>query len=163
MGVKVVMAGDCGPKVYKITEHNIMSVESLRNIYGRVNGLQVYIERIPRGVGALDLKTKIDEACSMLPGGGYYDHIVQNLKRLLPLTIDLADLKLGEVETYCGKLCEPYRKHIADEVSGILLELQSFQSSHGWVTAGAVHQNGRMTEVVHMQTLLRRMQSLQAW
>ncbi len=134
-----------------------MSVESLRSIYDRVNGLQVYIEKIPRKVGAVGLKTKIDEACRMLPSGRHYDDVVKDLNRLLPETLDQ---KLREVQEYCGKLGAPYGPHIISEVAGILLELQSFRSSHGWVSAGVVGQHARMPATAEMRALLGRLDAL---
>jgi hypothetical protein len=91
-----------------------MSLEELRDIHVRVDRLQMYIAR------TIGLKTKIDSVCAVFPGGIHYDNIVQDLKRLLPATIDAS---LRDVEAYCAKLGEPYRTHIVVEVSGILSAL----------------------------------------
>ncbi len=111
--------------VYKRKEKVGMSVEELRSIYERLERLQLYIEKIPKKVGAIGLKTKIDEVRAVFPQGQHYDQIVADLKRMLPETIDT---RLGDVEQYCGKLGEPYRAHIVGEVNGILVELRIFRT-----------------------------------
>ena len=103
-----------------------MSVEDLRSIHDRLGRLQVYIERIPQKVGEIGLKTRIETVSAVFPISRHYDHIVQELKRLLPETIDE---RLRDVERGCGKLGDPYRAHIVHEVAGLLLELQSFRTA----------------------------------
>ncbi|MBV5280654.1 MAG: hypothetical protein J0651_05315 [Actinobacteria bacterium] len=134
-----------------------MSVEDLRNIHERVERLQVYIGSIPQKAGAIGLKTKIDAVCAVFPIGMHYDHIVEELRRLLPETVDE---RLREVEVYCGKLGAPYGPHIIAEVAGILAELQSFRSAHGWVPAAPVGQAGRMPAMAEMRGLLSRLKGL---
>ena len=136
-----------------------MSVEDLRSVSGRAQRLSVYIDRMPKNVGGVDktvLETKMVEAFRMLRGRHYRD-VVKDLNRLLPETLDQ---KLREVQEYCGKLGAPYGPHIISEVAGILLELQSFRSSHGWVSAGVVEQHARMPTIVEMRALLGRLQIL---
>ncbi len=137
-----------------------MSVESLRSVVGRAQRLKVYIDRMPKNVGGVDvagLETKMVEAFRMLPSGRHYRDVVKDLNRLLPETLDQ---KLREVQEYCGKLGAPYGPHIISEVAGILLALQSFRSSHGWVTAGVVEQHARMPPMVEMRALLGRLDAL---
>ena len=137
-----------------------MSDESLRSIFARVNALEVYIGKIPKnagGVGVEGLKTKIGEACRMLPSGRHYDDVVKDLRRLLPVTIDKA---LRDIEVFSSQLCEPYGPHIITESRGILAELQSFRMSYGWVLAVPGGQEGRVPAMVEMRTLLCRLQKL---
>ena len=122
-----------------------------------MNRLEVYIQKIPQKAGAVGLVTRIGEACRLLPGGRHYDDVVKDLEGLLPVTIDE---KLREVEAYCGKLGAPYAPHIIAEVSGILTELQTFRSEHGWETAGAGGQHARMPAMVTMWGLLGRLEAL---
>ena len=134
-----------------------MSVESLRSVFGRVQSLQVYIDRIPRKVDVTGLQTKFTEACRLLPNGKNYKSVVGDVTKLLPETLDQ---KLREVQEYCEKLDAPYGPHIISEVAGILLELQNFRSSHGWVSAGVVDQHARMPAMVEMRALLGRLDAL---
>ena len=136
-----------------------MSVEDLRSVWERLERLHVYIERIPQKAGAIGLKTKIDAVCEVFPIGRHYDNIVEDLRRLLPETVDE---RLREVEVYCGKLGAPYGPHIIAEVAGILAELQRFRSAHGWAPAAPVGQAGRMPAMAEMWGLLGRMQVLGA-
>ncbi len=101
-----------------------MSVEELRSIHERLERLQLYIERIPKKVGAIGLKTKIDGVCAAFVGE-HYDQIVADMKRMLPETIDA---RLRDIEQYCEKLGEPYRAHIVGEVNVILVELRRFRT-----------------------------------
>ena len=115
---------------------------------------------MPTNVGGVDktvLETKYTEAFRMLPSGRHYRDVVKDLNRLLPETLDQ---KLREVQEYCGKLGEPYGPHIISEVAGILLELQSFRSAHGWVSVGVVDQHARMPAMVEMRALLGRLDAL---
>jgi hypothetical protein len=89
--------------------------------------LQTYIARIPANVGAVGLKGKIDAVLAVFPEGRHYDAIVQDLPTLLPETIDGG---LKTVETYCGKLVEPWRSHIVGQVHGILSALAAFRTTH---------------------------------
>jgi hypothetical protein len=93
----------------------------------------------------------------MLPSGIHYRDVVKDLNRLLPETLDQ---KMREVQEYCKQLGEPHGPHIISEVAGILLELQSFRSSHGWVSAGVVEQHARMPTIVEMRALLGRLDAL---
>jgi hypothetical protein len=104
-----------------------MSEEELRGIEGRVDNLQTYIARIPENVSPVGLQGKIDAVCAMLPVGRHYDAIVQDLPTLLPETIDGG---LRDVETYGGKLGEPWWSHIVGEVHGILSALLAFRTTH---------------------------------
>ena len=144
-------------KVYKMRHESSMPYEALRSIYDRVNRLEAYIQAIPRKQGAVVLATKIGEACRLLPSGRHYDDVVKDLERLLPVTIDE---KLREVEVYCRKLGAPYAPHIIAEVAGILAELQSFRSAHGWAPAAPVGQAGRMPATAEMRGLLGRLEAL---
>ncbi len=157
MGENVVTVGGRWAKVYKMRHESSMSYEPLRSIYDRVNRLEAYIQKIPRKEGAVGLTTRIGEACRLLPGGRHYDDVVKDLERLLPVTIDE---KLREVEVYCGKLGASYAAHIIAEVAGILAELQSFRSAHGWAPAAPVSQAGRMPAMVTMRALLGRLEAL---
>jgi len=109
------------------------------------------------GVDVAGLETKYVEAFRMLPSGIHYRDVVNDLNRLLPETLDQ---KLREVQEYCRTLGEPYGLHIISEIDGILLEVQSFRSSHRWVTAGVVEQHARMPAMVEMRALLGRLDAL---
>jgi len=137
-----------------------MSVKSLRSVFGRAQRLKVYIDRMPKNVDGVDktvLETKYTEAFRMLPSGRHYRDVVKDLNMWLPETLDQ---KLREVQEYCGKLGKSYGPHIISEVAGILLALQSFRSSHGWVSAGVVEQHARMPATAEMRALLGRLDAL---
>ena len=134
-----------------------MSCTPLRSIQERLDRLQTFIDDIAQKAGAVGVKTGIREACNMFPIGRHYDVIVQDLKTYLPETIDS---KLRELAVYCSRMVEPYFSHITSEIDGILLELQSFRSSHGGVTAGVVGQHARMPAMVEMRALLGRLDAL---
>ena len=119
----------------------------------------MYIDKIPQKLSGRGVTTKIHEVCKMFPNGRHYDIIVHDLKTYLPETIDS---KLRELAEHCSRMGEPYFSHITSEIEGILLELQSFRSSHGLVTAGVVGQHARMPAMVEMRGLLSRMKELTA-
>jgi hypothetical protein len=64
------------------------------------------------------------------PMGMHYDHVVVELKMLLPETIDD---RLRDVGTYCDHFFTgmggEWRAHIVGEVAGILQQLRSFRTT----------------------------------
>ena len=110
-----------------------MSRESYIHIYTRLNALEVYIQRIPKEVGAGSLQGSMKEVMVVFPVGRWYKHVLADLRGLMPETIDE---KLRGLETSCGKLVEPYRAHIEGEVQGILADLERFRQMGEKETGG---------------------------
>ena len=131
-----------------------MSYTPLRSIQERLDRLQIYIDKIPQKLSGPGVTTKIQEVCKMFPNGRHYDTIVQHWKTYLPETIDS---KLKELKEQCSRMVDPYFSHITSEIDGILSELQSFRSSHGWVTALVGDQHARMPALAEMRALLGRL------
>ena len=148
-----------------------MSEASLRSIQERLDRLHTYIDlnadnffpidffslgtwHKTKAGGGQGVKIRIREVCRMFPNGRHHDHIVRDLKNYLPETIDI---KLKELKQECSIFIDPYGSHITSEIDGILSQLQSFRSSHGWVTALVGDQHARMPALAEMRALLGRL------